>query len=564
MGATREPGELPALLLHLAKQLPSFHPLSAALGFGTVGIILLSKKLAPKLPVPVFMMLLGVAATRFLGLERLGVKLLPGVAGGLPRLALPNLRLLAGNLGELIFLSMTIALVVMAQTLLASNNYAMKYAYKLDSRRELLAYAAAEMAGSLVGCCPVNGSVSRAGIADQFGCKSQLMSVTAAFTMLLVLLFGTGLLRFLPVPILTGIVIAALIGIVEHRLAGRLWKTNRGEFWIFMTALAGVLFFGTIYGVMIGVVLSFFSVVVRAVVPPTAFLGRIPGHEDFYDLKRNRSARPIRQTVIYRFNGNLFFANIDTFEAQLQAAIRPDTRQIIVDAAGIGNIDLTACDRLTALEQSLRKKGIRLYLTGHVGGLNDQLRRLGAGALIENGTVRKTMELALRDCGMAAPYALEGEDGAFRHEARDESESYAEFEWLYGEDSDQHLDALAREIAELLRKNPAMSVAEAEAHSSWGRIGLFDENTLLDYVELNLEEMAQAGVLEAKTLDSLEEQVEDSRPQLDAPLREFTAQTRSYIQEHDSGLRRHMAKRHPKAYERVVKHRQQLRERLKK
>ncbi len=563
-GGTPGTGELPALLLHLANQLPNFHWLSALLGFGTVLIILISKRFAPKLPMPVFMMILGVIATRFLHIEKLGVKLLPSVADGLPELVLPNLKLLMENTGELVFLSLTIALVVMAQTLLASSNYAMKYAYKLDSRQELLACAAAEIASTLVGCCPVNGSVSRAGIADQFGCKSQLMSITAAITMLLVLLFGTGLLRFLPVPILTGIVIAALIGIVEHKLVKRLWRTNRREFWIFMTAFAGVLLFGTIYGVMVGVALSFFSVVVRAVVPPTAFLGRIPGHEDFYDLKRNRSARPLQNTVIYRFNGNLFFANIDTFENQLDAAIKPDTKQVIVDAAGIGNIDLTACDRLAAYEQSLRNRGIRLYLTGHVGSLNDQLRKLGAGKLIENGTVRKTIDLALRDCNMAAPYTLEGGNTAAGREGRDESESYAEFEWLYGEDADQHFDTLAHEIAELLMKNPTMTVREAEQRSSWGRIGLFDENTLLDYVELNLEEMAQEGVLEEKALDSLEEKVEDIRPQLESSMQELTAQTQSYMREHDSVLHRHMAQRHPKAYELASKHRQQLRQRRKK
>ena len=86
----------------------------------------------------------------------------------------------------------------------------------------------------------------------------------------------------------------------------------------------------------------------------------------------------------------------------------------------------------------------------------------------------------------------------------------------------------------------------------------------LDYVELNLEEMAQEGVLEEKALDSLEEKVEDIRPQLESSMQELTAQTQSYMREHDSALHRHMAQRHPKAYELAVKHRQQLRQRRKK
>ena len=172
-----------------------------------------------------------------------------------------------------------------------------------------------------------------------------------------------------------------------------------------------MLLFGTIYGVVIGVVLSFFSVVVRAVIPPRAFLGQIPGSEDFYDIGRNRSARAIQNTIIYRFNGNLFFANVNSFEDDLEASVKPDTKQIIVDASGIGNIDMTAADRLVLLEKKFRDQGIQFYITEHVGNLNDQLRQLGADILIENGSLRKTIQLALLDCGLEEPYPLEGEDG---------------------------------------------------------------------------------------------------------------------------------------------------------
>ena len=106
-------------------------------------------------------------------------------------------------------------------------------------------------------------------------------------------------------PILTGIVVAALIGIVEYKLADKLRKVNRAEFFIFLAAMFGVLLFGTIYGVIIGVILSFIAVIIRAVVPPRSLLGCIPGHEGFYNLNRNRNALEIQHVVMYRFSGNL-------------------------------------------------------------------------------------------------------------------------------------------------------------------------------------------------------------------------------------------------------------------
>ena len=86
-----------------------------------------------------------------------------------------------------------------------------------------------------------------------------MMSLVAAVTMLLVLMFGTGFIAYLPVPVLTGIVIAALIGILEFGMAKKLWKTDKVEFAIFTGAFLGVLIFGTIYGVIIGIVLHLFQ-----------------------------------------------------------------------------------------------------------------------------------------------------------------------------------------------------------------------------------------------------------------------------------------------------------------
>lgn len=289
-GGSAGTGELIELGIHILGQLQYFNVLSAVLGFGTVVIILVAKKYIPKFPMSVVLMVLGAMATAFLHIDRLGVKLLPHVDSGFPKLMVPDFTLLKTDTSDIIILGLTCALVIMAQTLLATNNYANRYGYKVDNNREVLAYSLANIASSVSGSCPLNGSVSRTGIADQFGCKSQLMSVTASITMLVVVLFATPVLEYLPVPILTGIVVAALIGIVEYKLADKLRKVNRAEFFIFLAAMFGVLLFGTIYGVIIGVILSFIAVIIRAVVPPRSFLGCIPGHEGFYNLNRNKNA----------------------------------------------------------------------------------------------------------------------------------------------------------------------------------------------------------------------------------------------------------------------------------
>ena len=118
----------------------------------------------------------------------------------------------------------------------------------------------------------------------------------------LVLCFATGFIGFLPVPVLTGIVIAALFSILEFDLAHKLKKVDRVEFVIFYIVFAVVLIRGSVAGVVAGVGLSFLTVVLRASRPATAFLGCIPDHEGFYALSRTRDARPIENVVLYQFN----------------------------------------------------------------------------------------------------------------------------------------------------------------------------------------------------------------------------------------------------------------------
>lgn len=559
-GGAAGTGELIELILHITDQLKYFNVLSAVLGFGTVVIILVCKKYMPKFPMSVVLMVLGAMATAFLHIDRFGVKLLPHVDAGFPKLYIPDVTLLRNNTSEIVVLGLTCALVIMAQTLLATNNYANRYGYKVDNNREVLAYSLANVASAVSGSCPLNGSVSRTGIADQFGCKTQLMSVTAAVTMLVVVLFATPLLEYLPVPILTGIVVAALIGIVEYKLADKLRKVNRAEFFIFLAAMFGVLLFGTIYGVIIGVILSFIAVIIRAVVPPRSLLGCIPGHEGFYNLNRNRNALEIQHVVMYRFSGNLFFANVSTFLQDIENAIKDDTRVVIVDASGIGSIDITAADRLVSFNKILKDKGLRFYITEHVGNVNDQLRKLGAGCLVEEGVTRRTISLALRDAGVDRPYPLAGtlEQTEAHNDFIEDNERLAEIEWAFGEDASEWLDKFAVQmtddithIDENSEHIPDNVLAEAESKNTWGRIGLFDEDELLERVEMHLSELTQNN----SNAEALEERIEERRLRLEAKIAKLNPDALAHLRHHRREVMLHFKENNPEAYKHMMERR---------
>ena len=390
-GGTPGTGELPELLLHIFHEFKAFNALSLLLGLSTIIIILFLRRIVPKLPMSIVMLVIGFILTTKLHIDQLGVKLLPETKSGLP---LPKLLSLDIHIiPDLCFSALTIAIVIMAETILASRSNAIADGYDLDTSREVLAYSMANLVSAAFGCCPVNASVSRTSIVRQFGGHSQLMSVSACISMALILIFCTGFIPFLPVPVLTGIIVAALLSACEFHLAKRLWKMSRPDFIIFISAMLGVLFFGTVYGVVIGVILSFIAVIRQAVSPPEKLPRNPTGtRRASTHSKAHEDAEPIQGVIIYRFSGNLFFANIDTFVNELESEIDENTRVIIIYGSGINNVDITAADRLMALNKSLNKRGILFYIAENDGVVNAELERYGAGELITGGVIRKDMD----------------------------------------------------------------------------------------------------------------------------------------------------------------------------
>lgn len=458
-------GEGPELILHILREAEAgFNLPSLILGLATIFILLAARKLCPKVPVQPLLMFLGAGIFYLFGerLGGLGIATLPAVTKGLPRLIIPDLSLVLVHPRQLIIDTAGIAIVILSETLLATENLSRRHREKITARREVAAYALGNFAAALTGTCPINGSISRSGIADQLGVKSQIMSLAASLTMALILLLGTGFISYLPLPLLTGIVIAALTGTLEFRLAHKLKHLDRAEFFIFYAAFFAVLIFGSIYGVVVGVILATVTFILRLSKPASDFLGIVPGIKGYYSLtRRNTQARPLKGVVIYRFPAPLFYANVEGFCGDIRRACglsdqapaadlrSQPVRLVVVDSSGISSIDGTACQRLLSLYNELGEAGIKLVLAGHVASVNDQLREFGARILIEEKAVRPRILYALRDAGFTPPYTTddtEKEKPKVNPPQNEYTEHIAEIEWAYGDESEKILAALAKEM----------------------------------------------------------------------------------------------------------------------
>ena len=545
MGGTAGTGELPELAEHIGKTLPDINIPSLLLGLVSLAILLVAKKLFPKVPFAVILMAAGALMTRFLPVEAWGVHTLSSVEPGLPAWRFPDLTLIP--MKEAITVSLSVAVVIMAETLLAENNFAQKNGYQIDDNQEILAFSMGNLLAALTGCCPINGSVSRTSMGEQYQAKTQLTGIIAGLSMIAVLLFGTGFIGYLPVPVLTAIVISALLGATEFELAARLWKVSRTEFFIFVGALVGVLLLGTINGVLIGIILSFTEMIIRTAKPARCFLGIQPGHSHFRDLKESSQIHAVSSVVIYRFSSNLFFANVGVLQSDIESRITEETKAVIIDASGIGSIDITAADRLEILYRSLKERGIRFYMTEHIAAVNEQLRKLGLGYLIEEGCVRRTIHIALKDMGIHRPYPLDGVDNEERSASRKRADNRVqELVWAFGSESEEQIEKQIRLQIEQLKKTGDV---EELLHGRWSHMEELDEDEWLEHLEEHLKEIVH---ISGKDEHTLAEHIEAHRKEVHERIAREHPELAERFMERRHMLDEHLKEKNPEIYELIV------------
>lgn len=545
-GGSAGVGEFFELAVHIGESLEKLNLPSLLLGLFALFILLLSKKLIPKFPMAVLLMAAGACMTKFLPLKKWGVVTLSAVDPGLMPFALPDLSVIPVR--EAVTISLSVAIVIMAETLLAENSFAQKNGYRINDNQEIFAFAMSNLIAALTGCCPINGSVSRTAMGEQYQARTQLTGIVAGISMLVLLLGGTGFIGYLPVPILTAIVISALLGATEFDLAIRLWKISRTECMIFVGAFIGVLFLGTINGVLIGILLSFAEVIIRTAKPARCFLGIQPGHRHFRDLKESSQIHAVSGVLIYRFSSNLFFANIQVLRQDIEDHVTQETKAVILDASGIGSIDITAADGLDILCKSLQKQNIRFYITEHIAGLNEQLRKLGLGYLIEEGHVRRTIHIALKDMGIGRPYPLEGGvDNTERSASRKRADNRVqEFVWAFGQDAET---AIEKQIEKQIEQLKETGDVEALLHGRWAHMEELDEDEWLEHLEEHLKEIVN---ISGKDEQTLAEKIEAHRKEVHDRIAQEHPELAQKFRERRHILDAHLKERRPEVYELIT------------
>jgi sulfate permease, SulP family len=386
--------EFPAQVASFAERAGGTRPVTVALAVSVLAFLFVIQWRWPRAPGPLLAVLLAAGCVGAFGLSRHGVQVAGRIPAGLPAPALPDMS--PGDLRVLLLPAFSVFVVGFSDLVLTARAFARR-GEQLSANRDLLALGTANAAVSVLHGFPVSSSGSRTAIATTSGSRTQLYSVTAAVVVLAVVVLLRPLLASFPLAALAALVIYAATRLIDVQAFRRLVVFRRGELVIAISALAGVLAAGILYGVLIAIAVSVAELLIRVARPHDAILGLVPGLAGMHDIDDYPQAQTIPGLVVYRYDAPLFFANAQDFRRRALAAARVHgtARWFVLNVEANVEVDFTALEAVEALRDELARDGTVFALARVKQDLLVRLEAFGLAAKIGRDRLFPTLPTAV-------------------------------------------------------------------------------------------------------------------------------------------------------------------------
>jgi high affinity sulfate transporter 1 len=363
-------GDFFGKLLEFMEKIGSFHFPSLALGAAAFAILLILRRWAPRIPAALIVTVCGIAAVQALELQSAGVAVLGSVPAGFPSFHIPTFDPTRAKI--LMQDAAGIALISFISGILTAKSFASRNRYNIDANQELIAFGACNIFSGLVQGFPVTGADSRTAVNDAMQGKTQLTGIIAGGAMLFFLLFLTTPLAILPKAALAAIIAVSSLGLFDWRSLQELYTASRRELTFSLVTTAGVLYFDVLPAVFLAIGLTLLWLLLAAAKPHDAVLGQVPGIGGFHNIADHPNAVTMPGLLLYRFDGDFLFFNIDYYKNRLLEEIAraaEPVEWVVIDASPINVLDITALHKLIELRQELEGRGIRLFFARVKGSL---------------------------------------------------------------------------------------------------------------------------------------------------------------------------------------------------
>jgi SulP family sulfate permease len=366
------------------------HGPTAAVGVGSIALVLALRWLKRRLKAPLFPEFLAVvvamaALTSILGLDQHGVRVVGDIPARLPSFRLPELD--AAQMRELANAAFALALLGLLEAVSMAKAIAAVTGQRLDLNQQCLSEGFANFGGSFFQCMPGSGSLTRSAINQQAGAQTQWSGVVSAGAVALVMVVFAPYAHFIPRAALAGLLMLTAARMVNLRELRYHMRVSHFDKAIVVVTAVSAIAVSIEFCVLVGVFMSFLLAVPRTgnmlltefvVAPEGGVHERLPQDD------------VCGRILIFGIEGEMYFGSAASLEQHLddiEARIQPETKVLVLRMKRARNPDAVG---LAILERSLdriRARGVHVLMCGVRQVFFESMERCGLADKVDRRNV---------------------------------------------------------------------------------------------------------------------------------------------------------------------------------
>jgi high affinity sulfate transporter 1 len=385
-------------MIYLFSHIPETNLPTLIIGLGSIAFIFIAQKKYPRLPASLIAIIISILLMTYTRLGDLGIAVVGTIPSGLPGLVIPEISF--SNIQLLFPVSLAVFILAYVENMSIGRTLAKKNGYIINPDQELFALGTTSLLTGFFQGFPISGSFSRTALNEINQAATQLTGVISALLIAIVTLYFTDLFSKIPEAVIGSLIIVAVTRLIDIRGLVRIASISLDEFAIALATCVGVLLFGLVSGVFIGVLLSITDILYRVSSPRIAILGRVPGTRHYADRIRHPENEPIPGVLIIRVDAPIIFANAEMVKDRILDIIIQDSSftLVLLDLSSSPIIDISASDMIVDLSSELTARGIQIRIAEATWQVRRMLRLSGVEETIgEEITQSTSINTVLKD-----------------------------------------------------------------------------------------------------------------------------------------------------------------------
>ncbi|MEE9169897.1 MAG: SulP family inorganic anion transporter [bacterium] len=381
------------------------------LGIGTILVALFMNRISPKsstgiplLPSYLIAILAAASMVSIFGLDARGVRIVGDISGTLPTFSLPVLNL--DVVRTLMPGAIAIALIGFAESTSAAKTVASFAGDKLDLDRDFIGQELAKMFSSFLSGIPVSGSLTRTVLCYRAGAATKFANVFAGILFLLIVLFFSPIVKYIPLAGLAGIVMIIAANMIDWQYVKLAFRSTKSDALAMIATFVSALMLPLDTAIYIGVGLSL-ALFLRMASTPHIIELNFDEEAGFHELA-DAKKRSIPELSIVHVEGDIFFGGVDFMEDEIQKiARRDDLKVLILRLKRAFSVDASTIMALKKIHAELKKQNKLLLISGTTKELSEIFHRSGLDHVIGEENILYSGKTILKSTHAAVAHALE-------------------------------------------------------------------------------------------------------------------------------------------------------------